>query len=111
LLKNQSIKKVVAAVMLIVFAFSVTPTIFLHNWVANHKDSVNRSAAAHKEQVSKKLFSCHCDNIVAESPFTEPDVVILVPAIQIFSLQKFDKRVCFSSSQYIFFSRRGPPAV
>lgn len=111
LIKNQVIKKIVAAVMLIVFAFSVTPTIFLHNWVANHKDSVKRLSDTDQEQVSKISFNCHCDNIVAESPFTEPVVIIPVPGMQIFSTQKSDKPVHFHSTPQIFHSLRGPPVV
>ena len=109
--KNQFIKKIVAAAMLIVFAFSITPTIILHNWLADHTDTLKKITATKGDQFGKKTFNCHCDNIVAESPFTEPAKDIFTPAEQLFSLLKFQQRVQFSSSQHILYSLRGPPTV
>jgi hypothetical protein len=111
LYRNLSIKKIVAAVMLLVFAISITPTIFFHDWLANHTDSVMKTFAKGKEQVGKKLYHCKCDTVVAESPFTEPATVILASTVHFFSLPKFDRKVSFSSSQHIFHSLRGPPVV
>lgn len=109
--KNQYIKKIVAAVMLIVFAFSITPTIVFHNWLADHTDSVKKTRGTNGEQLGKKTFNCHCDNIVAESPFTEPVKEIVATAEKIFSSCKTEKQVQFTSSQNIIHSLRGPPAV
>ncbi len=97
--------------MLLVFAISITPTIFFHDWLANHTDSVKKTFAESKEQVGKRLYHCKCDTLVAESPFTEPATVILTAAVHFFSLQKSDKRVSFSSSRHVFHSLRGPPVV
>jgi hypothetical protein len=109
--KQPAIRRIIAAVMLIVFAFSVTPTILLHNWVATHTDSVKKQTAADQQQVSKQLFNCHCDNIVAESPFTEPYKISL-PAVSLsFSLPGNDKPVHIPEPGLIFHSLRGPPAV
>ena len=99
------------SVMLIVFAFSITPTILLHNWLANHTDSVKKTIVTNQEQVSKKLFNCHCDNIVAESPFTEPYKILIPPILQNFSLPGDNKPVHFSKQAFIFHSLRGPPTV
>jgi hypothetical protein len=111
LIKNLIIKKIIAAAMLIVFAFSITPTIFFHNWLANHTDSVNKNSQSNKDQVGKKLFNCHCDNIVAESPFTDSDYFKVLPAQPIFSNIKAGKPAHFSSSQPVSYSLRGPPLV
>jgi len=110
LFKNQFIKKIVAAAMLIVFAISITPTIVFHNWLAGHTDTAKKCTDT-KEQVGKQTFNCHCDNIVAESPFTEPAATIIAPAEQLFSLVKFEKQQSLTSSPKIFHSLRGPPAV
>ncbi len=111
MIKTLFIKKIVAAAMLIVFAFSITPTIFLHNKFANHTDSVKKKSHSNQDQVGKKLFNCHCDNIVAVSPFTDTDHFKVLPVQQIFSNIKADKPVHFSSSQPASYSLRGPPLV
>jgi hypothetical protein len=111
LFRSLFIKKIIAAGMLIVFAFSITPTILLHNWLANHKDSVRKLPTTNQQQVNKPLFNCNCDNIVAESPFTEPDTDFQLPAVQFFSVQQETNHVYFLPSPHFFFSLRGPPVV
>ncbi|MEP7237947.1 MAG: hypothetical protein ABI685_08785 [Ferruginibacter sp.] len=109
--KNQTIKKIIAACMLIVFAFSITPTIVFHNWLADHTDTVKKSSDTKDDQIGKRTFNCHCDNIVAESPFTEPGKAIISLPEQLFSLIKVDRQVQCATSPHIFYSLRGPPAV
>lgn len=109
--KNQVIKKIVAATMLIVFAFSITPTIVLHNWVANHTDTSKKSADTKAQQIGKQIFNCHCDHIVAESPFTETETWTGLAPIQIFAVATTVAIVRLPSSPTIFYSLRGPPVV
>ena len=109
--KNLIIKKIVAASLLIVFAFSITPTIVFHNWLAGHSDTVKKSFTATGEQLGKQTFNCHCDNIVAESPFTEPVVIIPAPLKEFFSIKQAAHVAQFITSPAIFYSLRGPPAV
>jgi hypothetical protein len=111
LIKSQLIKKIVAAAMLIVFAVSITPVVVFHNWFAGHTDTAKKCTDQKDQQVGKQTFNCHCDHIVAESPFTEPAVAIIAPAEQLFSLVKFDKEQSLPCSPQIFHSLRGPPAV
>lgn len=111
LIRNKFIRSFTAAFMLILFAFSVTPTIVLHNWFANHKDAVQKLPDNNQDQLAKQVFNCHCDNIVAESPFTKPAVNFQFAAIQIFSLQQETKIVRLPSSTHFHFSLRGPPTA
>ena len=111
MLKNQSIKKIVAASLLIVFAFSITPTIVFHNWQADHTDTVKKPIATKGEQLGKKTFNCQCDHIVAESPFTEPVANFNPAPAQSFSLIKVELQVRINASQHYFYSLRGPPTV
>ena len=97
--------------MLIVFAFSITPTIVLHNWLANHTDTYKKSTDTKAQQVGNKTFNCHCDNIVAESPFTQPEASKGLPPIHIFSIAATVDIVQISSSPHVFYSLRGPPVV
>ena len=91
-----------------IFAISITPRIFFHNWFANHTDSVKQTPADAQKRVGKLLLNCNCDNIVAESPFT---VDILLSAELLFSSLKVNKEVHFISSPHHFFLLRGPPVV
>lgn len=109
--KNQIIKKIAAAVMLMLFAFSITPTIVFHNWLANHCDTVKKSAATMGEKLGKQTFNCHCDHVVAESPFTEPEKAITTYPIISFSLFKAELQAQYSTSPHFHSSLRGPPAV
>lgn len=111
LFKDQIIKKSFAGFLMVVFVFSITPTILLHNWVANHSDTVKKSTATKQPQVSKKLFNCHCDNIVAESPFTELYKISIAPVAPFFSLVENNRPVLFPEPACIFHSLRGPPMV
>jgi hypothetical protein len=55
----------------VLFAFSITPKIVLHNLVANHKDGKTKTSLpdAYSTQLSKASFNCQCDNLISESPF------------------------------------------
>jgi len=97
--------------MLIIFAFSVTPTILLHNWTANHTDSVKKLKDTDQQQLSKKLYNCHCDSIVAESPFTEHYTISVSPVMASFLLPQNNCAVNFPEPDAIFHSLRGPPIV
>ena len=97
--------------MLIVFAFSITPTIVLHNWLANHTDTYKKFTDTKAQQLGKQTFNCHCDNIVAESPFTQPETFRNLPAVQIFSVAATVAIVQLPSSPHVFYSLRGPPVV
>ncbi len=109
--KNQIIKKIVAAAMLMLFAFSITPTIVFHNWLVNHTDTFKNYVHKKGDQLGKQTFNCHCDHVVAESPFTEPDKAIISYPAQSFSLFKAEPQVQYTSSPYFLYSLRGPPAV
>ncbi len=111
LFKPRVIQKIVAAFMVVVFAISITPTIVFHNWLADHTDTFTKDTHKEGQQLGKKNFNCHCDNIVAESPFTETAKTIINYPPQPLSLVKVDLQVDFISSQHYFYSLRGPPTV
>jgi hypothetical protein len=111
LIKSLVIKKTVAAFLLIVFAFSITPTIVLHNWLANHTDTCKKATDTKAPQIGKQTFNCHCDNLVAESPFTETQIFTSPSPIQIFEVAATVDIAQLKSSPTIFYSLRGPPVV
>jgi hypothetical protein len=108
--KNTIIRSLLAAFMLVVFAFSITPKIVLHDFIANHKDTPFKSNFEKDAQLNKAGFNCSCDNLVVESPFT----VELAP-VQIIIASVFPARLTghtnnFNSGHHFYFELRGPPA-
>ena len=97
--------------MVVVFAFSITPTIVFHNWLADHTDTVKKTTETKGVQLGKQTFNCNCDHIVAESPFTAPGKAVITQTTQSFSLVKVDLQIHFISSQHFLYSLRGPPTV
>lgn len=111
LFKNRLIQIIASGFLLLIFIFSVTPKIFLHNCVANHKDSAPKSAGSHQQQLGNTSFNCNCDNIVSESPFTSQYYHFELTAFQSFPVKPQIKSAPFYSSPYFFFPLRGPPSM
>jgi len=97
--------------MLMAFAFSITPTIVFHNWLANHTDTYKKATDKEGQQLGKQTFNCQCDHIVAESPFTEPGTFTGSVPPQIFSVAATVDIIQLPASPTIFHSLRGPPVV
>ncbi len=106
---SSTIRTFAAAIMLIVFGVAITPTAYLHKLFANHKDTCNNVVDG-KIQVNKAGINCHCDNLVATSPFTGAgeEVVIKTPCSFVLHFQQITSENLFTA--HIFFKLRGPPA-
>ena len=111
MINSVFIKKIVATCLLIIFAFSITPTIVFHNWLAKHSDTCKKAIDTKAQQIGKQTFNCHCDNIVAESPFTQPETFKNLPPLQVFLATATVDIVQLPASPQIFYSLRGPPVV
>ena len=105
------IKRLLAGVMLFIFAFSVTPKKILHDLVANHKDSRVVASASAITKISVDGFTCKCDNLVAESPFTDAVDQYELSASTSFAVQESAMPACIYVSTHFFFSLRGPPVM
>ncbi|MES1224556.1 MAG: hypothetical protein ABUT20_54180 [Bacteroidota bacterium] len=110
LLQKLIIRQLIAGVLLLVFTFSITPKKFLHDAIANHKDKAGIALKGDTTQLSNSGFICKCDNLVAESPFTDAAVHFDFAAPQVFSVHKEALHYRFYSSTFFFFELRGPPA-
>ncbi len=103
------IRSFTSAILIIVFALSITPVAVLHTLSANHKDI----SFAHKnqtgDQYAKAGINCNITDFVAEAQFFK--AVTLV----VFSLPKTFTAVItpFASSLYsrslLYATLRGPP--
>jgi hypothetical protein len=111
LAQKNTIKQLLAAGLLIVFSFSITPKKFLHDAIANHKDKAAVLSAVGTPQFSHSGFVCKCDNQVAESPFTNVTTCFDFAIVRLFSEYKHIQPCHFYSSTFLFFQRRGPPAA
>ena len=113
MLYQKPIRKFIALVMLVVFAFSITPQKSIHDVVAKHSDptkcSVHKDAPI--DQVENASIHCSYDNLVVASPYVEFDFSInieLPPQI------KREKTIFFSfdiSTLPNSFESRGPPVI
>lgn len=57
--------------MLMMFAFSITPKLLLHDLIANHRDSPLKNSTDKNARIDVAGFNCSCDNLVVESPFLD----------------------------------------
>lgn len=109
---NPIIKKSIAAILLVIFAFSATPKKFLHNAFANHKDSASaKSSDASHNKISTSTINCQCDDLVVEAPFISDGTVIEVFAPDYFIIKLSDLNDSFVSSLHFSIGLRGPPIV
>jgi hypothetical protein len=98
--------------MLVLFAFSITPKKWLHDWVANHKDTAGKFFVHHSNtQVGKAGYNCHADDLVVESPFIETDLPAQLSVSPVFIFRFVEDPGDFHSANLFFFSLRGPPAI
>ncbi len=111
LAKKSVIRQLVAGLLLLVFTFSIAPKQFLHDAIANHKDKLHIAAPGDEQQVNKAGFFCKCDNLVAESPFTDEVQQYSIAAPRAFAAQAPVALYFFHASPVFFFGLRGPPAV
>ncbi len=97
--------------MLILFAFSVTPKIILHNLVANHKDVPLKSNFGNTAKLNVAGFNCSCDNLVVESPFVNNHIApeIIIPLL--FSLPINKEVNDLISIDQFYAAPRGPPCL
>ncbi|HTB52809.1 MAG TPA: hypothetical protein VK718_08535 [Ferruginibacter sp.] len=109
LYKNSYIRSSVAGLLLVLFAFSVTPRNILHELFANHTDETTLSKKSDAAQLKKLDLLCKCDNLVVESPFIESIIHFECASFQPFSQHPIITSYFFYSPQYFFFEHRGPP--
>ncbi len=109
---SATIRRVLAGIFMVLFAFGMTPKLILHNLVANHKDGRTKSSLPdpYSTQLNKASFNCQCDDLVSESPFipaTSSSYVLLVSSFADYQ-DTFSEKV-YSSQAYCS-SLRGPPS-
>jgi hypothetical protein len=107
--KNSLLYRLVTFVLLVLFALSITPKLYLHAVFADHTDVVYKQTDG-KTQVSKNGFTCDCNNQVATSPFTEHADAFEIGILSVYQsfIPHFPSQIIASTQFY--FELRGPPA-
>ena len=101
--------KIICSFLICAFALSITPVIFLHALVANHKDGYVGFKIDNTQKISKSTFNCKVENCVAQSPFIPAMGIAKYAVVKHFiSLNKFYKNN-FYCRHYFFCELRGPP--
>lgn len=107
--QKNLIKFLLTAVILFVYAFSITPKIFLHNLIATHTDK-NDVAISNGVEFSAIGFNCKCNNVVAESPFIPEEALVYFNRPFYFTLYA-KPVITFFSFDKLYSELRGPPVV
>jgi hypothetical protein len=64
----QIIRRCTAAFFLLLFSFCITPKRFLHDLLANHRDT-ERITDQPVQEIFASGFHCHIDSLVVMAPF------------------------------------------
>jgi hypothetical protein len=107
--RNQTIRRLISGLLLCIFTFSITPKQWLHDVIANHKDSYAYSVDG-KIILTTAGFHCNCDNLVVQSPFISYDGPAEVNAPAFFVLYQSATISNLISAHHFFSSLRGPPS-
>ena len=105
---SNIIQRLAAAFLLLLFSFCVTPKRFLHDILANHRDSQMANNIP-VEQITASGFHCHIDDLVVVTPFL-PCIQSVVTGISFSGIRHFsDPAVSFSPASRNLPESRGPP--
>jgi hypothetical protein len=110
LIHHRTIRSILAAGLLALFALAVTPKIALHALVAHHTDTHLRLDYGAADQLNKAGFHCATDNLVVEFPFLQHDLFLAIGGIvpyAVFRAANLDRAL---TTPHPLYGLRGPPA-
>lgn len=110
ILQKQYIRKILSAIICLVFAFGITPKITLHNLFANHKDTKS-IWSDHHSQLTTSGFHCNIDNLVVEAPFLFENKTIELKAPRQVATIFVQRSYIYISPSVFYYSLRGPPNI
>jgi hypothetical protein len=65
---SNTIQRLIAAGLILLFSFCATPKRVLHDLLANHRDAQS-SPQLPEKQIAASGFHCHIDDLVVMAPF------------------------------------------
>ncbi len=107
------IKTLSALLLLLVFAFSITPKKSWHDLIATHEDGKkpNDDQTAKGSQLHKLVIHCSCDLQVAESPFIAVYLGLQLGLPPVTTINYIGSNQDSHVQQTHFYGLRGPPAT
>ncbi len=102
------ITRFLSAILLILFAVSITPKKFLHNIFAKHIDYNSTKSNAKPYQINKSGYNCDVENLVAEPTFVRDHPSFEFVLFSFFATY-IVKDISLSSFFPIYSPLRGPP--
>jgi hypothetical protein len=111
LLRNSIIRNLSAGLLLVLFAFCVTPKKIIHDLLADHKDAPFTLAGTAQQQFEYSGFRCNCDNLVVESPFVSDFIPVLIQVERGYIEHPVDRPIPFTVPPHFYFELRGPPFI
>ena len=107
--KAHIIRYFLAAPLMALFAFAITPRIILHDAVAHHKDTPFATNDKQDAQLNNAGFNCNCDNLVVESPFTGELEVQSLHVLTMYLVLPVPRGENLSFIRRFYSKLRGPP--
>ena len=112
LYKNKTISKISSLALLLLFVFGNTPTQFLHDTFAHHKDySSGQTKSNSKAQLDQSGLHCNCDHFVVDSSFSIPTFNSHCVSVLLGSEFSSSINSSLFTRTSSFFLLRGPPVV
>lgn len=108
--KQPIIRTLLSGLFLLLFAFSVTPRIFLHDWVARHQDRAGWTKGDGHDHLQRVSFHCQTEDQVVESPFLAAEASPQITPPIVFRPEWVERTVRLHTTRIIYSSLRGPPA-
>lgn len=99
-----------AGLLLLLFAFSITPRKTLHDLFVSHTDGTPVDFKNGDAQLSTAGFYCDTQSLVAESAFTATDGIVVAAPAAVYSQPATVHLYLVHRVTYFFFSLRGPPS-
>ena len=109
MLRHSTIHKIIAAILMIVFACSITPKKSFHDLIAAHHDTASVTCDVHGDIITITRLNCKCDNLVSEGAYLYTPVPSLTPLFPEHTPRKDYFKYHFLSCSHWFTELRGPP--
>jgi len=111
--ERKTIRSFFASCLLVLFVFSITPKIYFHDVIANHKDVVSFCDHPQKSKacLHQKGYDCQVNDLVVTTPYL---ILPVVNAVFVHSdYPDFNTGYFSSSSQNCLIHKesRGPPSI
>jgi len=109
---RKIIRPFLGAILLVLFTFSITPKLFWHDLVADHRDTIGyHSYNDDQSHITAAGFNCDCNTLVVTVPFIEQPDPVSTPVTPVPATIPSVIAVQIFSCTHDFFQLRGPPSI